>query len=121
MARRFRNVAWNGADGRVIMGTGDSPCLDATRTQANRLLVTCHVTPRAKRERIACEGGKLRVWLHAPPVDGAANEALIVLFARALNLPKRAITLERGATTRQKTLAIEGISTEAFWGRLDPR
>ena len=100
------------------MEPGNSSCLEATRTQASRLLVTCHVTPRARQERIACEGGKLRVWLHAPPVDGAANEALIALFARALKLPKRAITLERGATIRQKTLAIEGISAEAFWSRL---
>jgi uncharacterized protein YggU (UPF0235/DUF167 family) len=46
------------------------------------LLVTCYVTPRARSERIACEGGKLRVWLHAPPVEGAANEALIELYAR---------------------------------------
>ena len=118
MARCLRNVARDGAEGGVMMEPGDSSCLEATRTQAGRLLVMCYVTPRAKRERIACEGGKLRVWLHAPPVDGAANEALIALFARALNLPKRAITLERGATTRQKTLAIEGLSAETFWSRL---
>src|SRR5438552_1535093 len=103
------------------MGPGDlpmSPCRDATRTHDGHLLVTCHVTPRARRERIACEGGKLRVWLHAPPVEGAANEALIALFARTLHLPQRAITLERGATTRQKTLAVEGMSAEEFWRRL---
>jgi uncharacterized protein (TIGR00251 family) len=100
------------------MTPGDA-CREATRALADCLLVTCHVTPRARRERIACEGGKLRVWLHAPPVDGAANEALIALFARALKLPKRAVTLERGATARQKTLAIEGMSVEEFWRRLD--
>jgi hypothetical protein len=82
------------------------------------LLVTCHVTPRARNERIACAGGKLRVWLHAPPVEGAANEALIELFARTLKLPRRAITLERGATARQKTLAIEGLSAQELWRRL---
>jgi uncharacterized protein (TIGR00251 family) len=95
------------------------PCPEAIRTRDGRLLlVTCHVTPRARRERIACEGGKLRVWLHAPPVEGAANEALIELFARGLNLPRRAITLERGMTTRQKTIAIVGLSPQEFWRRL---
>jgi uncharacterized protein len=93
-------------------------CLEATRTRDGRLLITCQVTPRARRERLACEGGKLRAWLHAPPVEGAANEALIELFARRLNLPRRAITLERGVTARQKTLAVEGLSEQEFWRRL---
>jgi uncharacterized protein (TIGR00251 family) len=97
---------------------GIPSCLTATRARGRRLLVTCHVTPRARRERIACEGAKLRVWLHAPPVEGAANEALIELFARTFKLPRRAITLERGATARQKTLAIEELSIEEFWRRL---
>lgn len=93
-------------------------CLDALRTRDGHLLVTCQVTPRARRERIACEGGRLRVWLQAPPVEGAANEALIALFARSLGLPRRAITLERGATTRQKTLAIAGLNAREFCDRL---
>jgi uncharacterized protein (TIGR00251 family) len=94
------------------------PCLEALRARDGRLLVTCHVTPRSRRERIDCAGGKLRVWLHAPPVEGAANEALIELFARLLNLPRRAVTLERGVTTRQKTVAVEGLSAQEFWRRL---
>jgi uncharacterized protein len=94
------------------------PCREAIRPLDGRLLVTCQVTPRARRERIACEAGKLRVWLHAPPVEGAANEALIELFARLLHLPRRAITLERGVTTRQKTLAVEGLSADELWRRL---
>jgi len=94
------------------------PCPDATRMRDGRLLVTCHVTPRARSERIACKAGKLRVWLRAPPVEGAANEALIDLFARTLRLRKRAVELESGATARQKTLAIEGLSAQEFWRRL---
>jgi uncharacterized protein (TIGR00251 family) len=93
------------------------PCHEAIRVQGDRLLVTCHVTPRARRDRIACEGGKLRVWLQAPPVEGAANEALIALFARALHLPQRRVTLEHGLTARQKTVAVEGLSAQEFWRR----
>ena len=94
------------------------PCSEAIREQGDRLLVTCHVTPRARRERVACEQGKLRVWLQAPPVEGAANEALLALLARMLHLPQRDVTLERGRTIRQKTIAIEGLSAEEFWRRL---
>jgi uncharacterized protein YggU (UPF0235/DUF167 family) len=93
-------------------------CPDLRHAPDGRLLVTCHVTPRARRERLTCEGGNLRLWLQAPPVEGAANGALIALFARRLNLPRRAITLARGATTRQKVVAVEGLSATEFWKRL---
>jgi hypothetical protein len=82
------------------------------------LLVTCHVKPRARHDRVECAAGQLRVWLHAAPIEGAANEALLKLFARQLNLPWRAVTLERGATSRQKTVAVEGLSATEFWRRL---
>ena len=94
------------------------PCSDATRTRDGRLLVTCHVTPRSSRDRIACEGGTLRVWLHAPPVEGAANEALIALFAQRLSVPRRAITFEHGTTSRRKALAIASLTEDEFWRRL---
>jgi hypothetical protein len=116
-----RKTTQDGDEGKRSMDAGDllTPlCLEATRTRDGHLLVTCHVTPRARSERIACEGGKLRVWLRAQPMEGAANEALISLFARTLRLPKRAVTLESGATARQKMLAIEGLSAQEFWRRL---
>jgi uncharacterized protein len=116
-----RKTTRDGDEGKRSMDAGDlltPPCFEATRVRGGRLLVTCHVTPRARSERIACEGEKLRVWLRAPPVKGAANAALIELFARTLSLPMRAVTLERGATARQKTLAIEGLSAQEFWRRL---
>jgi uncharacterized protein (TIGR00251 family) len=93
-------------------------CLESIRACDGRLLVTCQVTPRSRQERIACEGTRLRVWLHAPPVEGAANEALLELFARTLRLPRRRVTLERGMSTRQKTVAVEGLSSQEFWRRL---
>jgi uncharacterized protein len=94
------------------------PCHEALRTHGGFLLITCHVTPRARHEHIACEGGKLRIWIHAPPVEGAANEALLELFVRVLNLPRRAVTLQRGATARNKMVAVEGLNEQEFWRRL---
>jgi hypothetical protein len=65
------------------------------------------VQPNAKRT--AADGlhdGALRVRLCAPPVDGKANQLLIDWLAGELGLPKRAVTLVRGDTSRRKSLAI---------------
>jgi hypothetical protein len=52
----------------------------------------------------------LKARLTAPPVDGAANEALIALLADKLALPRRNISIVRGATSRQKIVEITGIT-----------
>lgn len=75
------------------------------------MLVDVHVVPRAKKSAIlGVHDGRLKVALLAPPVDGAANQALIELFASLLGCPRRAIELLRGDKSRQKTLSIRGIS-----------
>jgi uncharacterized protein (TIGR00251 family) len=74
--------------------------------------LTVRVVPRSSRNAIAWEQGVLKARLTAPPVDGAANDALIVLLAQRLGLPKRAISIARGATGRQKIVEIAGM-TEA--------
>lgn len=76
------------------------------------------MTPRGSRNAIALEGDVVRVWLRTPPVEGAANKALIELLAARLDVPRRAITLLRGETSRVKLLAIEGLSAEEFHQRL---
>ncbi|HKV58959.1 MAG TPA: DUF167 domain-containing protein [Ktedonobacteraceae bacterium] len=70
------------------------------------------VVPRSRRNALAWEQGVLKVWLTAPPVDGAANDALIALLAEHLALPKRSISLVHGTTSRQKIVEIAGM-TEA--------
>lgn len=72
-----------------------------------------HVVPRASRSAVVGEhDGCLKVALDAPPVDGAANDALVRLFAKLLGVPRRAITLVRGQTSRRKTLAIVGVRAQ---------
>jgi len=88
------------------------------REDESRLIVPVRVTPRARRNALALEGETLRAWLTAPPVEGAANAALLALLAERLGLPKRAVTLLRGETSREKLVAIEGISAEQFKKRL---
>lgn len=60
----------------------------------------------------------LRARLTAPPVDNAANEALVKLLADQLALPKRAITIVRGATSRQKLIEIADLTLEELLRRL---
>lgn len=84
------------------------------------LTLTVRVTPRASRDALTLEDGILRARLTAPPVEGAANEALVTLLADRLHLPKRAITIVRGATSRDKQIAISGITADELRARLTP-
>lgn len=69
------------------------------------------VSPRASRDAVlGVHDGGLKIALTAPPVEGAANAALIAFLAKALGVPKRAITLVAGEASRQKRIAIEGVS-----------
>jgi hypothetical protein len=88
------------------------------REAGARLIVPVRVTPRARRNALALEDGVVRAWLMAPPVEGAANAALLALLAERLGLPKRAVTLLRGETAREKLVAIEGITAEVFRQRI---
>ena len=76
------------------------------------MLITIRVVPRSGRNHLEWEQEILKARLTAPPVDGAANEALIALLAERLSLPKRAISIVRGGTARLKTVEISGL-TEA--------
>lgn len=68
------------------------------------------VIPGASRDAVAGTMGEaVKIKLRAPPVDGRANEALVEFLAERLDLPKRAISLERGETSRQKHLRLEGL------------
>lgn len=84
------------------------------------LTIVVRVTPRASRDTLTMEGDNvLRARLTAPPVEGAANEALVTLLAARLRLPKRAITIVRGASSRDKRVAIMGITADELRTRLD--
>ena len=81
--------------------------------RVSHVLVEVHVVPRASKSAICgVHDGRIKVSLDAPPVDGAANAALIALFAKLLRLPRRDISLVRGETSRQKVLALHGASAE---------
>jgi uncharacterized protein (TIGR00251 family) len=71
------------------------------------------VQPRASRSEIAgVHGDALKVRLAAPPVDGAANVALVDLIADALGVPKRAVRILAGASSRGKLVEVDGVNVE---------
>lgn len=88
------------------------------RVERGRLLVPVRVVPRASQIALSLDGDGLRVRLSAPPVEGAANAALVALLAERLGLPRSAVTLVRGATARHKVVAIEGLAPDKLWQRL---
>jgi uncharacterized protein (TIGR00251 family) len=72
------------------------------------------VIPRSSKNLIEWEEGGLKVHVTAPPVDGAANTALVALLAQCLTVPKRDIQIVRGTAGRSKIVEITGISTETI-------
>jgi uncharacterized protein len=78
-----------------------------------------HVQPRAKRSEIAgVHGGALKLKITAPPVDDAANRAVIQYFSAALGIPKSSIQIVSGLKSREKKLQIRGLSLSDFLSRL---
>lgn len=81
--------------------------------------ITVRLTPRASREEIAGErDGGILVRVTAPPVDGAANEALVRLLAKTLRVPKGSVTIVSGETSRTKLLEVAGVEEAEVRRRL---
>lgn len=72
------------------------------------------VQPRASRTRPVGEhGGRLKIQLAAPPVDGEANQALVEFLAETLGVRKGDVSIERGETGRRKTIRVAGAGADA--------
>jgi uncharacterized protein len=78
------------------------------------------VVPRASRDRLGpVHGDRLKVQLTAPPVDGAANDALVALVARALGRSRGDVAIVRGQTARRKTVRVAGSTRDALIRRIE--
>lgn len=76
-----------------------------------RIVVYCQ--PGAKQTRlVGLHDGKPKIQLKAPPVDGAANKALIAFVAERCGVPKSAVTIELGASGRTKRVDVAGLTDE---------
>lgn len=86
---------------------------------ARGLLLVLHIQPGASRTEVAGEhGDALKVRLAAPPVDGKANACLIEFLAERLALPRSAVSLASGASSRRKTVRVEGLAEAQALQRL---
>jgi len=84
-----------------------------------RAELNVRVIPRAPRTRVdGTRGGAFLIRLAAPPVDGAANDALIAFLSDALALPRRNISIVSGEKSRDKRVRIEGIDEPSARARL---
>jgi uncharacterized protein (TIGR00251 family) len=73
------------------------------------------VQPRASRsEVLGLHGDALKIRLAAPPVDGAANEALIELLADQLDVPRAAVRIVSGVRSRTKVVEVAGIGGDVM-------
>ena len=73
------------------------------------LMFQVRVTPRASRSEIVGEhDGALRVRIAAPPVDGAANDELVRVLARAFSVPRSAVEITAGHSSKLKTVRVVG-------------
>jgi uncharacterized protein (TIGR00251 family) len=77
--------------------------------------VQVRLQPRASRTEVVGErGGAVVIRVTAPPVDGRANEALCALVAERAGVPRREVSVVRGATSRDKVVRVEGVDEAAL-------
>ncbi|SPE57098.1 conserved hypothetical protein [Verrucomicrobia bacterium] len=91
------------------------------RAQPDGTLLAIKLVPRASANEI-CEplGSELRVKVTAPPVESAANEALLRLLAQHLQCPRNRIELVKGQTSRHKVVKVYGLAPEVVAAKLAP-
>ena len=78
------------------------------------------VQPRAARDRlVGLHDDRLKVQLTAPPIDGKANAALVRFLAKALGVPRSAVRVAKGLTSRRKLVEIEGVTVAELVGLLE--
>ncbi|HMZ77227.1 MAG TPA: DUF167 family protein [Rhodocyclaceae bacterium] len=80
-----------------------------SRTADGGLVLNLHIQPGAKKTECAgLHGEALKIRLAAPPVDGKANAALVAYLAEMLRVPKSAVVLVSGETSRAKRVRVSG-------------
>ncbi len=65
------------------------------------------VTPKAARDRVICEDDQIRVFVTAPPENGKANPAVLVLLAKCLGVAPSTLELKQGQTARNKVFVYD--------------
>ena len=89
--------------------------------QPDGVLLSIKVQPRASKNEIGEPvGDELKIRVMAPPVDAAANEALIEFLAEILDCPRNRIELVRGHKSRHKTIKLRGFQAATVLAAVSP-
>jgi uncharacterized protein (TIGR00251 family) len=89
------------------------PTENFLRAHADGVLLSVKLQPRASKNEIGAPlGGELKIKVTVPPVDAAANEALVKYLAEKLDCPRGKVELIRGHTSRHKTVKLHGLKLE---------
>jgi uncharacterized protein (TIGR00251 family) len=95
------------------MSTVPDPASYGITSHAGGVSIRVYVAPRSSASRVVGEhNGALKVALTAPPVEGAANKALVDLLSKLLGVPKGAVSIVAGETSRNKTVRVEGVTPD---------
>jgi uncharacterized protein (TIGR00251 family) len=87
---------------------------------ATGVRLSIRVQPRASSNAVAgVHGEALKIRLTAPPVEGAANEALVVFLAQSLGITRRDVTIVAGSSSRSKIVELAGITEDRVRKLLD--
>ena len=90
------------------------------RVHSGGVLLAVKLQPRASSDEIGeAMGNELRIRVTAPPVDAAANEALVRLLVERLSCPRNRVELVRGHTSRHKTVLLHGFAMEDVARKLE--
>lgn len=94
--------------------------MDVLRAHGDDTVVPLLIQPRASKSRVVgVHDGRLKVAVAAPPVDGAANKALVRWLAKALGVGRGSVTVEAGATGRRKLVRVHGMEPAQVAARLE--
>ncbi|MGH7251077.1 MAG: DUF167 domain-containing protein [Nitrospiraceae bacterium] len=78
--------------------------------------MTVSILPRAARTECAgVQGDALKFRVAAPPVEGAANEALCAFLAERFGIPRSAVAVRTGHGSRRKRVLLKGVTARRLW------
>jgi len=93
--------------------------MDPIREDGTGVTIRVYVSPRSSANSIVgMYDGEVKVALTAPPVEGAANKALVEFLAKRLGVSKGKVTLASGETSRHKTVRVTGLNAAQVLARL---
>ena len=92
---------------------------ESVQSSADGVIIRVYVAPRSSINKVVGEhNGSVKVALTAPPVEGAANKALVEFLAKVLGVSRASVVLVSGETSRNKSVAVAGIGAPEAMRRL---